>query len=211
MRLFSLSCWNEVRRMSKGESTRQRIIVKAAPLFNQKGFSGCSMQDIMEATGLEKGGLYRHFRSKEELAAEVFRYTLSRNQKIRSHPAEPGQGAIEQLRATIARFIAIPSAVPGGCPLLNTAVESDDGNPLLRGLAREGVQEWKARLAGIVAGGIEMGEIRPETEPRAVANTIIATLEGALMISRLECSRTALQDAQAALSQILDGIAASPA
>ncbi len=193
--------------MGKGELTRQRIIVKSAPLFNQKGFSGCSMQDIMSATGLEKGGLYRHFHSKEELAAEVFRYTLSRNQKIRSQAAEPGQGAIDQLRASIARFIAIPAAVPGGCPILNTAIEADDGNPVLRGLAREGVQEWKSVLAKIVSEGIERGEIRPETEPRAIANTMIAALEGALMISRLEGNRTALHDAQSALSQILGSIA----
>src|SRR3984885_6193510 len=62
------------REMTKGESTRQWIIEQAAPLFNQRGFEGCSMQDVLEATGLEKGGVYRHFESKEELAAEVFRY-----------------------------------------------------------------------------------------------------------------------------------------
>ena len=64
--------------MGKGELTRERIIAQAAPLFNQRGFAGCSMQDVMEATGLEKGGLYRHFSSKEELAAEAFRYAVAR-------------------------------------------------------------------------------------------------------------------------------------
>jgi len=62
--------------MSKGEATRQRIVEAAAPLFNQRGFAGCSMQDVLDATGLEKGGLYRHFGSKEELAAESFTYAL---------------------------------------------------------------------------------------------------------------------------------------
>ena len=42
--------------MNKGEMTRQRIIEEAAPIFNQRGYAGCSMQDVMEATGLEKGG-----------------------------------------------------------------------------------------------------------------------------------------------------------
>ena len=58
--------------MSKGEETRLRIVAEAAPLFNQRGYEGCSIQDIMDATGLEKGGIYRHFESKEELAAEAF-------------------------------------------------------------------------------------------------------------------------------------------
>ena len=50
--------------MNKGEMTRQRIIEESAPIFNQRGYAGCSMQDVMEATGLEKGGIYRHFESK---------------------------------------------------------------------------------------------------------------------------------------------------
>ena len=64
--------------MGKGELTRQRIIEEAAQIFNQRGFAGCSMQDVLDATGLEKGGVYRHFESKEELAAEAFRYAWAR-------------------------------------------------------------------------------------------------------------------------------------
>jgi len=60
--------------MSKGEQTRQEIIRKAAPIFNQRGYDGAAMSDLMKATGLEKGGIYRHFSSKEALAAEAFDY-----------------------------------------------------------------------------------------------------------------------------------------
>jgi AcrR family transcriptional regulator len=56
----------------KGEATRQDIIRKAAPIFNQKGYSGAALSDLMRATGLEKGGIYRHFESKEELAGDAF-------------------------------------------------------------------------------------------------------------------------------------------
>jgi hypothetical protein len=55
---------------------------------------------------------------------------------------------------------------------------------------------------------VKAGEIRKGTDPRRVANTIIATLEGALMISRLERTKIALRDAQATLDGMLDGIAA---
>jgi TetR/AcrR family transcriptional repressor of nem operon len=58
--------------MSKGTETRNRMITKAAPLFNRKGFEGCSMQDIVEAVGLEKGSLYGHFPTKEALASASF-------------------------------------------------------------------------------------------------------------------------------------------
>ena len=58
--------------MRKGEQTRQDIIRKAAPIFNQKGYDGAALSDLMRATGLEKGGIYRHFESKQELAVDAF-------------------------------------------------------------------------------------------------------------------------------------------
>jgi AcrR family transcriptional regulator len=193
--------------MSKGELTRQRIVERAAPIFNQRGFAGCSMQDVMEATGLEKGGLYRHFSSKEELAAEAFRYALERAVKLRTEGVDASHGAVEQLRSLVARFVETPSNLPGGCPLMNTAIDADDGNPVLRELALEGLRNWKARLTRVIKEGIRRGEIREGVEPRSVANTIVAMLEGALMISRMEGSRTALRDAQESLNTMLGAIA----
>ena len=58
--------------MGKGELTRQRIVALAAPIFNQKGYAGTALSDLMRATGLEKGGIYRHFESKQELAEDAF-------------------------------------------------------------------------------------------------------------------------------------------
>ena len=194
--------------MRKGETTRQRIIEKSAPIFNQKGFTGCSMQDVMEATGLEKGGLYRHFSGKEELAAEVFRYTVARAEKLRGEKVDPTVGTLDQLRSLVRRFVEVRSDVPGGCAIFNTAIGEDDGNPVLRGLALEALRNWKGRLTRIAGRGIRAGEIRKCTVPRHVANVVIATLEGGLAMSRLEGSKTALEDAQIALEQFLDGLAA---
>ena len=54
---------------TKGENTKKTICREAAKLFSKKGFKDVSMQDICNATGLSKGGLYRHFGSKEEILA----------------------------------------------------------------------------------------------------------------------------------------------
>ena len=70
-------------------------------------------------------------------------------------------------------------------------------------MAREGLKEWRSRIEKIVREGISSGEIRKDLEPRALANTVIATLEGALMIARLEASRTALNDAKTHLARLL--------
>ena len=61
---------------TKGERTREGIVAAAAPLFNQRGYAASSMSDVMAATGLEKGGIYRHFESKDELALAAFDHTL---------------------------------------------------------------------------------------------------------------------------------------
>jgi len=192
--------------MRKGEATRQRIIAEAAPIFNQRGFQGCSMQDLMTATGLEKGGLYRHFANKEELAAEAFRFSVAQNLKIRTEHLDEISNSIDKLKRAVHLFVELPSTIPGGCPLMNTAIDADDGNPALRDLARKGIQDWRARLVHIVETGITAGEIRRSTDPRRIANTLIATLEGALMISRLENNSNALRDAQNTLDALLTSL-----
>jgi len=192
--------------MTKGELTRQTIIAKAAPLFNQLGYAGCSIQDVMRVTGLEKGGLYRHFASKEELATEVFQYSARRVLGARLEGLEKIDGSTKKLRFFIDRFVEIQSTIPGGCPVMNTAIEADDGNPALRKLVQQAVRQWKESIAAIVRTGIEKGEIRAETEPRRVANVIISALEGALMISRLEGNRNAMHDVQVVLREMLGSI-----
>ena len=192
--------------MRKGDETRQRIIAAAAPIFNQRGYSGCSIQALMEATGLEKGGIYRHFANKEEVALEAFKHALALNVKVRTDHIKEISGAIEKLRRAVQFFIDEPSVVPGGCPLMNAAIDADDGNPELRKLALKGIQQWRARISTIVKTGIDDGDICEEIKPERVANMLIATLEGALMISRLERNKDALRDAQASLELLFADI-----
>jgi AcrR family transcriptional regulator len=189
--------------MTKGQVTQQKIVELAAPLFNRLGYAGCSMQDIMAATGLEKGGLYRHFSSKEELAEEAFRFSLARVTEMRWEGIEEVEGSVEKLRFLVRRFVDIRSNFPGGCPVMNTAIDADDGNPALRKLVQKAVQEWKTKIVRIVRAGIERGEIRGDIDPRGIANIMIAALEGALMISRLEGNRIATRDAEILLDKIL--------
>ena len=51
----------------KGEQTRGEILITAKKLFSQKGFASVTMSDLCEATGLSRGGLYRHFSSTDEV------------------------------------------------------------------------------------------------------------------------------------------------
>jgi TetR/AcrR family transcriptional regulator, transcriptional repressor for nem operon len=190
--------------MKKGERTRERIIRQAAPLFNQRGYEGSSMQEIMAATSLEKGGIYRHFDSKQELAAEAFDYAWAEAVRVRRQDLDRIENRVDRLIQYIANFVERRGTVPGGCPLLNTAMDSDNGNPVLRTRARKALEGWQKFLGGIIADGIRRGEIRANIDKAKLANLLIASLEGAIMISRLEQSIDALRDAQTHLVHYLE-------
>ncbi|MBV9790665.1 MAG: TetR/AcrR family transcriptional regulator [Chloroflexi bacterium] len=172
--------------MTKGDLTRQHIIKQAATLFNQRGYAGSSLSDIMSVTGLQKGGIYRHFGSKEELALAAFDYAQQQSTECLVAAAESETDAIKQLLAVAAAFhrLTLQPPIPGGCPILNTVIDNDDGDPALLLRARSVVARWEALIAEIVVRGQAAGSVRTAVEPKAVVTVIIGTLEGAIMLSR---------------------------
>ena len=132
--------------MTKGEQTRKKIVQAAAPIFNQRGYEGSSLNDLMEATGLQKGGIYRHFASKEELAAEAFDYTWEAAWNVRLLHVDEKANGIDKLKQLIANFVEHRSPIPGGCPILNTAIDADDGNPVLRARVAKALRSWVGRV-----------------------------------------------------------------
>jgi AcrR family transcriptional regulator len=170
-----------------GDQTRENIIRQAAALFNMQGFAGASMSDIMAATGLQKGGIYRHFESKEQLALESFDYAVRVMGDRFREALEDRRDAIGRLRAIISVFARVPAdpPVPGGCPVMNAALENDDGNPALRDRARAAMDGLRALVVRVAKGGLERGEVRAGVDPDELASVMIATLEGAVMLSKL--------------------------
>jgi TetR/AcrR family transcriptional repressor of nem operon len=173
--------------MRKGERTRQEIIRKAAPIFNQKGYDGAALSDLMEATGLEKGGIYRHFDSKRQLAAEAFDYAWKLAIDSRFEGTQEITNTVDRLKQIVRNFRDRRAGlVPGGCPLLNTAIDSDDGNPELRARARRALSWWLDRLQSIAEEGKRRAEVRSDVDSANLATLIASTLEGSFMVSRLQ-------------------------
>lgn len=190
--------------MTKGEQTRRKIVAAAAPIFNQHGYDGSSLNDLMEATGLKKGGIYRHFSGKEALAVEAFDYTWQAAWDARMLHVDEKSNGIEKLKQVIANFVNARSPVAGGCPILNTAIDTDDGNPILRSHVAKALRSWLLRLQTIVKQAQRKGEVRATVDSKAVATLIVASLEGALMISRLERNSDALRRIQRHLNRYLE-------
>ncbi|HEY0161598.1 MAG TPA: TetR/AcrR family transcriptional regulator [Edaphobacter sp.] len=189
--------------MNKGEETRQRIIAAAAPLFNQRGYEGCVLKDIMAATGLEKGGIYRHFDSKEEIAAEAFDYAWKVTSALRRQGLEEIPNHVDRLKHYIAGFV-FRSGIPGGCPILNTGVDSDNGNPILRERVRNALRDWQKMLRKILADGIAAGTVQADVDVEQVARLIVSGLEGGMLVSRIEKNDQALKDAMEHLDTYLE-------
>lgn len=173
--------------LSKSERTRMFIVEQAANLFNQKGYAGTSMDDILQATGLSKGGVYGNFKSKEEIALAAFEHSVETvaeeiKQRTKAHPH-----VLDKLRAVVhfyqERIFDPP--IEGGCPIQNTAVEADDSNPVLRERVKAALCDWEQSIAYVLQRGVDRGEVKQDTDVQAFSVRFIATLEGAILLARL--------------------------
>jgi TetR/AcrR family transcriptional regulator, transcriptional repressor for nem operon len=191
----------------KGDQTRQHIIRQAAAVFNRLGYAAASVSDLEKATGLKTGGIYRHFPGgKEDLALAALDFALAaRYDRLVTAVAE-GRDAVDRLHRVIAVFTN-PAAdrTPGGCPLMNAAIEHDHaGSPALRARARRAMDRWHALIAQVVADGRALGELKPDVDPADTATVVLATIEGAIMLSGLYHDRESLRTAAAHLSRFID-------
>jgi TetR/AcrR family transcriptional repressor of nem operon len=173
--------------MSKADQTRAFIIEKTAPVFNTKGYAGTSLTDMTGATGLTKGSIYGNFTNKDEVALAAFDHNL---QKV-SNIIQAGMSGLHSIREKLLvyvevynDFLKLPFPV-GGCPILNTAIEADDTHSLLKKKASDAILSWKNRIVRMVQTGIENGEFRKDVDPEQTALTMIAMIEGGIMISKL--------------------------
>jgi AcrR family transcriptional regulator len=175
---------------TKGERTRARIVAKVAPLFNERGFAGASMADLIGATGLRAGGVYRHFDGKEALAIAAFDHAAATHWTFYQNAVAGATTAAERIAALAGAMASIVDTplIAGGCPLLNAAIEMDDARPAMPAL-RTRVRRAMNTLIGlartILADGIAAGEIAPSVDAAAEARLVIATMEGAIMLAKL--------------------------
>ena len=190
--------------MGKGERTRQHVIETAARVLNRHGYAGSGMSELMHETGLAKGGIYRHFESKESLAVEAFQYAFAEVLKLRFGNLDDVPNAVDKLVRYVDGFADVESPIPGGCPILNTGIENDDGNPALLKCAQDAFDTVVRRLTKIVREGQERKEIRPEIVPGELALFIYSSLEGGIFATRLQGSRQRLRIVSRFLSEYLE-------
>lgn len=172
--------------MRKSDQTRQFIIERAAPVFNRYGYEGTSMARLTRAINMTKGAIYGNFRDKDEIALAAFRHNMGKITR------EIGQ-IIRADKPTCDRLIDLAGfylddfsriAGDGGCPILNAAVDSDHVHPGLKQAVLKAIDRWMSAVAGLVAEGMDKGEITRQTRPDAFATLFVSLVEGGMMLSK---------------------------
>jgi TetR/AcrR family transcriptional repressor of nem operon len=97
------------------EKIRERILVSAAKLFNRRGFSAVSIDDVMGEAGLTRGSFYRYFSSKADLYAQsVVRAVSEKREAADSHSPRLNADQIVRDYLSVERY----EDIEGSCPMI---------------------------------------------------------------------------------------------
>ncbi|MDN3580990.1 TetR/AcrR family transcriptional regulator [Mucilaginibacter flavus] len=195
--------------LSKAERTRQFIVETTAPIFNKKGYAGTSLSDLTEATGLTKGSIYGNFANKEEVAAAAFDHNsaiLRKQVTDRIHTAGTFYEKLRVYAQVYHSFNRSKKFPVGGCPILNTAVDADDTNPMLKEKAANAVLRWKKSIENLIHGGIAAGEFKAGIDVNNIALSIIALIEGGIMIAKVTDTPGSLDTVLQTVDEIINGL-----
>ncbi|GAB3890216.1 TetR/AcrR family transcriptional regulator [Larkinella knui] len=171
--------------LTKSERTKQFILETAAPLFNQRGIAGVHIDDVLDATKLTKGCLYGHFESKEDLSLQVIDLLLAKMSEqigIAISKADTAKGKIFAFLDLYKN--PLDTYIPGGCPIFNTAVESDDHYPLVKEKVAGVIRKGQELAVTILKQGIESGEFSPDLDAVIYAFKMVAAVEGGVVLCR---------------------------
>lgn len=180
--------------LSKAERTKQFIIEKTAPVFNEKGYAGTSMNDLMMVTGLTKGSIYGNFQNKDEVALAAFDYNFGKVLSYIKNKIEERTSVIDKLLVypeTYRHFLKL-SFLKAGCPVLNTSTEADDTHPMLREKAVNALKLWKTSVEKHIAIGIEKKEIKANTNASEFSAVLMSLIEGSVMQAKVTGKSTEL-------------------
>ncbi|MEM8937956.1 MAG: TetR/AcrR family transcriptional regulator [Bacteroidota bacterium] len=171
--------------MVRSEKTRQLIIEKTASIFNKKGYTGTYLSDLTNATGLTKGSIYGNFKDKNEVAVEAFKYNFKFQSEQIIQKINRKENAIDKLLVFLDFYRTAFGRIfdNGGCAILNTAVDADDGNDLLKREVVNTINNWHEIIANILKEGIDQNEFI-SVDIENFSYRIIAMVEGSIMLSK---------------------------
>lgn len=172
--------------MKDSIALKEKIVRESLKLFSLKGFLSTSIHDIMREAKTSKGGLYNHFKSKDEIfsavlseARKVWRERNLAGLEQIENPVEKVKKLLENYRD---RYLKDTQTFPGGCIFVTLSVELDDQRPDFSRELNEGFVRLKAMIRRFLDQGKENGELRGEVNTEAVTEMIFSGMLGASVI-----------------------------
>jgi AcrR family transcriptional regulator len=160
------------------KETRQAIIMAAIQLLGQKGFANVSMNDIVNVSGISKGGVYWHFKSKDEILIAIFDFFFNVQLELINQTLQ-GKGKASDKLKRIFSLATQEAEVNLPPPLEFYALATR--NETLKGRMSDYFETYRQRVIELLQQGINDGEFEIN-DPGMIAINIISLMEGIVLI-----------------------------
>jgi TetR/AcrR family transcriptional repressor of nem operon len=187
--------------------TKEKILTEAYRLIHKNGFRATSVEAIAKAAGVKKANVFYYFPTKEALGLELLDQVASKALATILAPSfAEGRHPTEQLRDYLqfARTQMDENLCEGGCPLGNLALEMADVDEAFRQRLARFFETWESMIEGALRQGLEQGVYRETLDPRAMAEFIVSSLEGAILLAKTKRSSEALVNVESHLMTLLE-------
>ena len=177
---------------TKGEQTREHIMATAESIILNRGYSGTSIEEIINEAGITKGGFFYHFKGKNDLARKlILRYLgndlvffTELSDRARSLTEDPLQRFLLFLKLTAEAMQDLPGAHPG-CLVASFTYEAEQFDDEVRGLNAEGVLVWRKLFAEHLEAVAEKYPMKIDQSFDDLADMLTSVIEGGIIMSKL--------------------------
>jgi TetR/AcrR family transcriptional regulator, transcriptional repressor for nem operon len=169
---------------------KEQILEVATGLMAARGYHRTSLDDVLRESGTGKGNFYHHFRSKEDLGYAILDRLLARFEARTLAPifGDGTRDPLGQVDAFLDEILATQRArnCVGGCPIGNLATELADAHEGFRQRLSDGFERWRQCLAAALTRAQALGALAPDVEPTALARFLVAGIEGAILLTKVQ-------------------------
>jgi TetR/AcrR family transcriptional repressor of nem operon len=171
---------------AKGERVRARIVEAAAALIHEHGVAGTTLEDVKVAAEVSGSQLYHYFPDKDELLQAVIGYQADTIVHHHRHAlgSEDGVAAWRNMVMAGAKH----GQGKGGCPLGSFSGQLAESDPEARALIAAGFERWSTTISEGLRLLHADGKLAPGIDPEDLATTLLATLQGGLLLAQVQRS-----------------------
>jgi TetR/AcrR family transcriptional regulator, transcriptional repressor for nem operon len=179
---------------AKGEQTRARIVDAAARLIRERGVAGTTLDDVRATAQVSGSQLSHYFAGKDELVQAVIDHQAA---VIAGNQEQADLGTVEGITAWRDMLIAAARSTggKGGCPLGSLGGQLAETDPRARALLADGFARWSAAIADGLRALHTAGRLPVGTSPDDLAVTLLAALQGGLLLAQVQRDTRPLETA----------------